>query len=92
MQTEIIDTTMAGVGAKATYTGAGTITFGWLLSSEAAVVYGLVIGLAGLVTQLIFGFRKDRRDAAAHRAEMHEHARRMMLIEAGKLTRSEDES
>lgn len=92
MQKEIIDTTMTGVGATATYTGAGTISVGWLLSNEAAVLYGLTVGILGLIIQLVFGFRRDRRDAAAHRAEMHEHNRRMTLIESGKLTRAEDES
>lgn len=99
MQSEIIDTTMASIGAKTTYTGAGTITFGWLLSSEAAVVYGVVIGLVGVAIQLIYGRRKDKREAvarheakAAHEADMRERELRIELLRAGRLTRSEDES
>lgn len=90
MEKEVIDTTMTGVGGATTYTGAGTIGLGWLLSSEAAVIYGLIVGLIGIMIQLFFGLRKDRRDAAAHRAEMREHEKRMALLDAGHLTRAED--
>jgi len=99
MQQEILDTTMASAGAKATYTGAGTVTAGWLLSSEAAVLYGIVIGLAGWVVQLIFSFRKERREAAArrdaeaaHKADMRERELRIALLETGRLTRTGDEA
>ena len=92
MEKEVLDAAMFSAGTKTTYAGAGSLGLGWLLSSEAAVVYGIVVGLVGIAMQLIFGIRKDRRDATAHRATMLEHERRMGLLESGKLTRDEDGS
>lgn len=44
-----IDATVAAVGSKATYTGAGMTISGWILSSEFAVLVGMVIGVAGFI-------------------------------------------
>lgn len=70
LEKEAVDATMIGVGHKATLTGVGTVGFGWLFTSEAAVLYGLIIGLLGIGIQLFFGFRKDRREHAEHKARM----------------------
>ena len=51
MTQHAIETTLAATGSKATYTGAGMTVGGWMLSSEFAVLFGMLIGLAGLVVQ-----------------------------------------
>ena len=45
---DAIDVTMAAVGTKATYTGAGVTGLGWFLSNEFFGLAGILIGLAGL--------------------------------------------
>ena len=69
-QQNAIDTAAAALGSKATYTGAGAATLGWLASSEVSVVLGLAIAILGLLTNLVFQLRRDRR-------EVREHQRRM---------------
>lgn len=44
-----VDTTIAAVGSKATYTGAGMTIGGWFLSNEFAVLFGILIGTAGFL-------------------------------------------
>lgn len=91
MEREAIESAVIATANKGTLVSSGTTVVGWLLSSEAGVVIGIIGVVVGLALQAIFGLRRDRRDAAAHRADMREHERRMALLEAGKLTRAEDE-
>lgn len=74
-----IDAALAAVGSKATYTGAGFSLSGWLLSSEAGVLFGIVIGVIGLGVNFYFKRREDRRLQEEHNARMDEIARRAFL-------------
>jgi hypothetical protein len=65
-----VDGTIAAVGSKATYTGAGMTVGGWLLSSEFAVLMGIVIGVAGLLVNWFYRHRQDERERAEHEARM----------------------
>lgn len=67
---QTVDATLAAAGTKATYTGAGTFTVGWLLSSEFGILVGIVIGVAGLVMQFYYSRKKDKREQAEHDARM----------------------
>lgn len=49
--TNAIEATLAATGSKATYTGAGMTIGGWVLSSEFAVLFGMLLGVAGLGVQ-----------------------------------------
>ena len=69
-----IDATIAAAGSKATYTGAGMTISGWLLSSEFAVLMGIVIGVAGFLVNWYYKHKEDKRQQA-------EHERRMGLYE-----------
>lgn len=71
-----LDATLAAAGSKATYTGAGMTIGGWFLSSEFAVLMGIVLGVAGLAVQWYYHYREDQRSEREHRA-------RMAAIEAG---------
>lgn len=44
-----IDATIAAVGSKTTYAGAGLSIGGWMLSSEFAVLFGMALGTAGFM-------------------------------------------
>jgi hypothetical protein len=48
---QAIEATLAATGSKATYTGAGMTIGGWALSSEFAVLFGMLIGVLGLGVQ-----------------------------------------
>jgi hypothetical protein len=65
-----IDATIASAASKTTYTGASVTLGGWLVSSEAAVLVGIVLGVAGFAVNLYFRSRADAREEAEHRARM----------------------
>lgn len=69
-----IEATIAAVGSKATYGGASATVASWFLSSEFGMLMGIVIGIAGLITNFYFKHKEDKRQQA-------EHDRRMGLYE-----------
>ncbi len=70
MSREALDATAATIGSKAAYTGASTAVGSWLLSSEFGVFAGLLIGVLGLLTNLYFQRRRDRREEVEHQRRM----------------------
>ncbi len=72
--THTIDATMAAIGSKATYTGAGTTLLGWLTSNEFAVLVGVLIGVGGFIVNWYYRHKEDKR-------RQLEHERRMGLYE-----------
>ena len=64
----------AEVSSKATYGGAGTSVFGWMMSNEFAVLVGVVVAVAGFVLNWYYRHKEDKRRQA-------EHDRRMGLYE-----------
>lgn len=69
-----MDGTIAAAGSKATYTGAGMTVGGWLLSSEFAVLIGVLIGVAGFLVNWFYRHRQDERERAEHEARMRSYA------------------
>lgn len=67
---QAVDVVVSAVASKATYTGAGTSVLSWFLSSEAGVAIGIAVAVIGLVVNLIFKIREDRRQLEAHEARM----------------------
>lgn len=67
---QTVDATIASAASKTTYTGASVTLGGWLVSSEAAVLFGIVLGVAGFAVNLYFRSRADAREEAEHRARM----------------------
>lgn len=65
-----IDHAMSQAGSVTTYAGAGTSVGGWLLSSEAGVLFGILIGVVGLAVNIFFKFREDRRLEAEHQERL----------------------
>jgi hypothetical protein len=72
-----IETTLAATGSKATYTGAGMTVGGWMLSSEFAVLFVMLIGLAGLGVQCYYRHKltvaeiRLKEEQAAREREAH---------------------
>ena len=65
-----LDAAVAGVASKTTYAGAGMTVGGWLLSSEFAVLFGMILGAASFAVQWYYKHRDDKRKAAEHAARM----------------------
>lgn len=72
-----IDATLAAVGSKTTWTGAGAAVFGWATSSGFGVLIGAIGVVVGLLMQWYYNRRRDRREEAADRRAQIEHERRM---------------
>ena len=67
---DAVDGALAALGSKATYGGAGASVAGWILSSEFAVLSGLVLGLAGFLLNWYYRHKADKRAMAEHAAKM----------------------
>lgn len=63
----------ASVASKVTTAGAGVTGLGWWFSSEAAVFVGILIGVAGYLTNVYFQLRRDRREQRESEARMKVH-------------------
>ena len=70
MKEHITDASIAAAASKSTYTGAGLTVTGWLLSSQAAVLVGMILGVAGLIVNIVFKVKQDRREEREHKERM----------------------
>lgn len=81
MNQEAIDSTLAAVGSKATYSGSATMIGAWWLSSEFAFLIGMIVGVAGLLVQWYYRHKVSRAELAHLEAqnlrEKEEHELRM---------------
>lgn len=68
-----VETALAAVGSKATYTGATATTFGWVLSSEFGIAVGVLIGILGFLLNWYYSRKRDQREQAAHAVLMRFH-------------------
>jgi ABC-type transport system involved in cytochrome bd biosynthesis fused ATPase/permease subunit len=75
--TQAIEATLAAAGSKATYTGAGMTIGGWVLSSEFAVLFGMLLGVLGLGVQWYYRHKltmaeiRLKEEQAAREREVH---------------------
>lgn len=67
-----IDATIAAAGSKATYAGASASIFGWLMSSEAGVLFGILLGTVGLLINWYYKHKEDKRRQAEHDRRMQD--------------------
>lgn len=66
LEKQAIENTIATISGKTTYAGAGTTVTGWVLSSEFAVLAGLLLGVAGFLVNTYYRVKQDRRDQLEH--------------------------
>jgi NAD/NADP transhydrogenase beta subunit len=66
------ETAAVVLSSKATYTGSAAAGLGWLTSNEGLAFCGLIVGVCGLLVQLYFARKKDRREEAEHALRMQE--------------------
>lgn len=78
-----VDAALATIGSKTTYAGASVTVTGWLLSSEFAVLVGMLLGLAGFLVNWYYRHRltmhEIRLREAQEQREREEHAAKMEL-------------
>lgn len=67
---DVADAAIAAVAHRGTMAGAGAAVIGWATSSEAGVVIGIVIGVAGLLINWHYKARADKRATAEFAARM----------------------
>lgn len=77
MKSETLDATMAAIGTKATYTGAGVSGLGWFLSNEFFGLAGVCIGVAGLF--ITWHYKRQ-----AHVLRVREHELRAARLRQGR--------
>ena len=70
MKSEAVDITIAAVGSKTTYIGAGVTGLGWFLSNEFFGLVGVLIGVIGLTVNIYFKHHANRRAKIEHEARM----------------------
>jgi len=79
-----LDTAISTASSKVTYTGASMTIFGWLLSSQFAVLLGMILGIGGFFVNWYYKHKltneeiKLKREAAER--DRIEHERRMGLM------------
>ncbi len=61
-----IDAAITNMSAKATYAGSASTVFGWLLSSEFAVLVGIILGVLGFFVNFYYKRKEDSRAQAWH--------------------------
>ena len=70
VQEVIADSTIASIANKATYTGAVSAVYGGMTANEIAAFGGLLVAVIGVLIQLFFKLRDDRRNAEYHRERL----------------------
>lgn len=74
----------ASVAGKTAYAGAGATVASWLVSSEAGIVLGVLVGVLGLIANFVFQKRRDRREQHFRERqdarEQREHDARMRAL------------
>lgn len=64
--------TIASFATKATYSGGATAVIGGFTASEIAAFVGAAVAVIGLVVQVYFKVRSDRREAELHKHRLAE--------------------
>jgi hypothetical protein len=62
--------TAAGIANKVAYAGATSAMYGGFTANELAAVGGFAVALIGLLVQVWFKVRADRRDAELHKRRL----------------------
>ena len=62
--------TVAGIANKATYAGATSALYGGFTANELAAIGGFAVAVVGLLVQVWFKLRADRRHAELHREQL----------------------
>jgi len=73
----------SAAASKSTYMGVLSMFFGWLVSSNAAIVVGMLVGVAGLLVNWYYKREDFKLRAAAERREAELDALRKLRLQRG---------
>lgn len=80
---QTVDAALATIGSKSTYAGASVTVTGWLLSSQFAVLVGMLLGLAGFLVNWYYRHKLTNTEIRLREAqelrEREEHAAKMEM-------------
>jgi len=76
----------SAAASKSTYMGVLSMFFGWLVSSNAAIVVGMLVGVAGLLVNWYYKREDFKLRAAAERREAELDALRKLRLQRGMTT------
>lgn len=71
-QQETVEAAIAAVGSKVTYAGSGGSVLAWMTSNEGGVMIGVLVAVVGLVVNVFFKWREDRRQQEEHNERMRQ--------------------
>jgi len=74
---------IAAAASKSTWAGVFSMFFGWLVSSNAAIVVGMLVGVAGLLINWYYKREGHKLRAAAERREAELDALRKLRLQRG---------
>ena len=77
---------IAAAASKSTWAGVVSMFFGWLVSSNAAIVVGMLVGVAGLLINWYYKRENYKLRAAAERREAELDALRKLRLQRGMTT------
>jgi Bacteriophage holin family, superfamily II-like len=81
----------ASAANKATFSGVGVTFLGWTTSSNFGMWMGIIIGVSGLLVNLYYKRKSDKRSAEAHQVYMKETARQSAALRPPSETEDEKE-
>lgn len=76
----MVDKTATTVGSGSTYGGMAAALYGWVTSSDGAILLGLVFTIGGFIVNYIFARRREKRESEEHEWRRQEHLARMKAI------------
>ena len=77
---------IAAAASKSTWAGVVSMFFGWLVSSNAAIVVGMLVGVSGLLINWYYKRENYKLRAAAERREAELDALRKLRLQRGMTT------
>lgn len=69
----VTDVAVASAASKVTYAGSFSVGFGWLMSNEAAIFFGILLGVLGLIVNVVFKWREDSRQEKLFQEELKKY-------------------
>lgn len=70
MKDTAADVTLASIANKATYAGATSALYGGFTANELAAIGGFAVAVIGLIVQVWFKVKADRRDTELHKERL----------------------
>lgn len=79
IESTALEATAISAASKTTYGGALAGVAGWLAAQDWLTIIGVIVAVGGLVSNLYFQIRRDRRESVVARARIAAYDRRMAM-------------